>query len=193
MGDIAFRCTCGTVTGHLIGAESGASGSRLACYCNSCRSAELALGQPDPKPEPMPLFQTTPDRVVFDTGADRLAVMRLGPKSNTYRWYATCCDAPLAITGPSPKFPFVSFNLRRVADPDALGKVSSKVFVPQPGGGTKHTNVARFVYGIASRSIAARLSGRWKQTPFFDVATGTPNGPVRVLSSDERAALPLKG
>lgn len=30
------------------------------------------------------------------------------------------------------------------------------------------------------------------EPPFFDVVTKAPNGPIRLLSSEERAALPLK-
>lgn len=192
MADTAFSCTCGTLTGRIVGPIGGA-GMHIACHCNSCRCAELVLNQPDPRPAPVHVFQTTPDRVVIDAGADQLAVLRMTDKSKTYRWYAACCNAPLVTTGPGPGFPFASVNVGRITDPAPLGKPKAEAFVPQPGGGTKNKLGFGFVYGFLTRTMAARLSGRWKQTPFFDVATGTPNGPVRVLTSEDRAALPLKG
>jgi hypothetical protein len=190
--DLAFACTCGTVTGHLTGATSG-GGLHLACHCTSCRVAELALGQPDPRPGPVGLFLTTPDRVVLHSGADRLAVLKLGPRSSTWRWYASCCNAPLGNTGPRPGFPFASICTARISDSAALGPVRSEAFVPQPGGGTKHRHIGRFAVHLLKGALATRLSGRWKDTPFFDAATGSPKGPVRSLSAAERAALPQSG
>jgi hypothetical protein len=192
MGDLAFACTCGAVTGHLVGATSG-GGMHLGCHCTSCRQAELALGQPDPRPGPVCLFQTTPDRVQFERGTDQLGVLKLSPASKTYRWYATCCNAPLGNTGPGPGFPFFSLCTTRVTNRDALGRIRTEAFIPQPGGGTKHRNIGAFVYSLIRTGLASRLSGRWKQTPFFDVATAAPKGPIRTLTKAERAALPGSG
>ena len=191
MVDIAFACNCGKLRGELTGVGGG-QGTHALCYCSSCRSAEIVLGQPDPHPAPVSLYLTTPDHIRINAGAEHLAVLRISDKTKTYRWYAACCGAPLAITGDSPGFPFASVAVGRLADAAELGPVQCKAFLPKAGGGTRHTNVARFAWGMLSRSVIARLSGRWKDTPFFDVVTKAPNGPIRLLSSQERAALPLK-
>lgn len=192
MQSVHFGCTCGAVTGRIDGPITSA-GTHLACYCNSCRCAEIVLGQTDPRPDAVKVFQTTPDRLKFDTGVDKLGVLKLHKNSKTLRWYATCCNAPMVTTGPRAGFPFASLNVGRVTDPAALGKVRAEAFVPQPDGTTKNKLGFGFVYGFLTRTIAARLSGRWKQTPFFDLATGAPNGPIKELSSEDRASLPLKG
>lgn len=191
MARIGLSCTCGTLTGQLSHAKG--AGTHCVCFCRSCRSAQIVLGQPDPHPEPVPLYQTTPDRISIDTGADQLAVLRLSPATKTYRWYAACCNAPLAITGAGPGISFVSLCVDRLADAAPLGRVRCKAFVPQPDGTTKHTNLPAFAYGLISRAIAARMSGRWQDTPFFDPVTKEPKGPVRILTPEDRAALPLKG
>jgi len=43
------------------------------------------------------LYQTRPDCVHIDDGAEHLACLRLSPKG-LLRWYASCCDTPLANT-----------------------------------------------------------------------------------------------
>ncbi len=37
--------------------------------------------------------------------------------------------------------------------------------------------------------IASRLSGRWKETPFFDAVTGRPVAEPELISKSRRAAL----
>ena len=51
------------------------------------------------------VFQTTPARIEFTQGADQLACMRLSPKG-LMRWYARCCNTPIANTLPSPGMAF---------------------------------------------------------------------------------------
>jgi len=48
-----------------------------------------------------------------------------------------------------------------MADAAALGPVKCEAFMTKPGGGTRHTNPARLAWGMLSRSVTARLSGRW--------------------------------
>lgn len=192
MGALSFRCTCGTVTGHLTETGKG-HGILLTCHCNSCRAAEVALNQPDPGRDGVVLYQTTPDRVKFTTGQDQLAVMRLGPGSRTFRWHAACCGAPLFNTGPRPGFPFASLHVSRVDAPETLGPVRARAFVAQAGGAARHKNLGRFIYSLLQTGLTSRLSGRWKDTPFFDVGTGRTIPPLRTLTAEERAALPLRG
>ena len=59
----------------------------------------------------------------------------------------------------------------------------------QPDGKLKHKGMGRMLWTMANRMLAARMSGRWQQTPFFDVETGAPVVEPVVLSKEERAAL----
>lgn len=184
---LAFACACGALSGHLTPAAVQ-SGTHVVCYCADCRAGELYFNQPDPAPGPVNIFQLSPDGIVIEKGREKLALMRLSPKG-LFRWYAKCCNTPIATTLKSGKTPFAGFNTRRLADTTALGPVRTQGFVPQPGGGTKHINAAPAVYGLLSRMLSARLSGRWRETPFFDPTTGDPVADPHILTKDERRAL----
>lgn len=184
---IGFACSCGQLQGH-ISADAARSGTHIECFCADCRAAELYQGQPDPAPGGVDMFLTTPDAITITSGAEHLGLMRLGPHG-PLRWYATCCSAPLFNTLANPKRPFVSVMGGRLSQPDAIGPVVAKSFVPNPGGRPKHQGATGMVWALASRMIAARLSGRWRQTPFFDVETGKPVAEAKIPSKEERAAL----
>lgn len=134
------------------------------------------------------MFQTSPDTIQFSSGAEHLAILRLSPKG-PLRWYAACCNTPMFNTLSRPGLAFVTVLLSNTDDPAVFGPVAAESFVPQAGGAPKHKNGGRMVMGIMSRLAAARLSGRWKKTPFFDIATGEPRAPIHLIDKEERAAL----
>lgn len=182
---VAFGCTCGALTGRIAPATPR-SGTHLECFCNDCRAAQIHLGQPDPAPGGVAIFQTTPDAVTIVSGRNRLGVMRLGPRG-LLRWYATCCNAPLFNTLARPTLPFVGVLVDRLADPGRIGPVLAQSFVPNPAGGApRHKGAMRMTWRFLIRLAAARLSGRWRHTPFFDLATGAPVVAPRVLDKAER-------
>ncbi|MEX0276899.1 MAG: DUF6151 family protein [Ruegeria sp.] len=185
--DLVFSCHCGAVQGHIT-ASGVKSGTHVACFCKDCRAAQLYFQQPDPAPGPVDILQTTPEDIVFESGADRLGLMQLSPKGMP-RWYATCCNTPIATTTRTPKFPFVGFLADRLRVPDKLGPVKVRGFVPGPGGKQSHQGVRHAITGLLSRVVKSRLSGRWKDTPFFNIETGTPVVPPVILSKEQRTAL----
>lgn len=184
---LTFRCACGAVRGQLT-PRGLASGTHVDCFCADCRAGELLHDQPDPAPGAVDLFQMAPDAAQIDQGFDRLAVIRLGPKG-LLRWYATCCGTPMFNTLASPAFPFAALRTAVLEGPERLGPVRGHGFKPRPGGKPRHTGVVATVGGVLRRAISARLTGGWRNSPFFDPETGTPTAPVRVLSKSERAAL----
>lgn len=184
--DLAFSCDCGAVVGRLTCDAS--SGVHAVCFCRDCRAAELWLGRTDPAPGPVDVFQTTADRVHIDRGADRLGLLRLGPKG-LMRWYAACCNAPLFNTLASPKLAFAAIHTARLAAPDRIGPVRARGFVPKSGGGTRHAGAGIMVFRMLKGMAAARLSGRWRLTPFFDPDSGAPVVEAHIPSKQERAAL----
>lgn len=185
-GPVAFACDCGSLSGHIT-AKGVKSGTHVVCYCPDCRAGELYFDQPDPAPGPVDIFQMSPDAVVIEKGAEHLALMRLSPKG-LFRWYAKCCNAPIATTMRSVKLPFAGFNVRRIAEPERLGPVVAKGFI-QTESGHKHENFGRAAFSLLGRLISARISGRWRNTPFFNSETGEPVAEARILSKEERAAL----
>ncbi len=185
--DVAFACRCGAVTGRLT-AIGPAAGTRLQCHCRDCRDAVVWSGGDDPGTAGVGYFQTTPDRVVFESGRDRLGIVVW--RGTMFRWQAACCGTLLFHPAPSPGVPFDSAPVDRCTPPEAFGKVVAHAFLPRPGGGTRHSGAMALAAGLLTRSFAARLSGRWRQTPFFDPATRRPVAEPRRLTAADRAARP---
>lgn len=186
-GPQSLSCNCGGFRARLS-ADGLRAGTHVTCQCADCRAAHRHFGQPDPVGEGVHLFQTTPDALTIESGADKLAVMRLGPKG-LFRWYASCCNTPLFNTLASPKLPFSGIVADRFDDVAAIGPVMARAHIPKQGGGYRHEHFGRAGWGVLSRMIAARLSGRWRQSPFFNIETGEPRGPVTVLTKEARAEL----
>lgn len=183
----AFACNCGKLFGSIT-ARGVQYGTHVVCFCRDCRAAQIYFGQPDPAPEPVDIFQMAPEEIRIDGGIEHLAAMRLGPKG-MLRWYASCCNAPLATTSNTPKFPFAGFDVKRVSDPDCLGPVTTQGFIPQADGKHKHKRLGYAVAGIVTRVLKSRLSGSWRDTPFFDQNTGQTISTPVILSKEQRKAL----
>ncbi len=187
--DLPFSCDCGILHGVLVGAN-GSNGTRAECFCHDCRAAEVYAGQPDPAPGPVQLYQSVPNRVRIDGGKDQLAAFAFGEKG-PLRWQAQCCGATMFLTGRSPKLSFTSFRTDRLQDDSPLGPVRAQAFVRKENGKRGHRGLARFISGFAGRALAARVTGSWKQTPFFDTTTGKPVSDIHIVTKAERDALPL--
>ncbi len=184
--DLSFSCDCGALTGHIT-QQGVKSGTHVVCFCHDCRAAQLYFNQPDPAPGPIEILQMAPEEIVIDTGAEHLAAMQLSPKG-MLRWYAKCCSAPLATTPLTPKFPFAGFIVKRIPDASSLGPVTTRGFVPGSNGKQSHEKVRYAAFGLLKRVLKSRLSGSWKQTPFFKSETGAPVAQPTILTKEERAA-----
>ena len=182
MSSLPFACRCGTVRGRVTEVPAG---THARCYCRSCRAAAIHTGEGDPGQEGVTVWQTTPDRIEFDSGADHLAVFSFGEK-NLLRWQASCCGAALFNTMRSPQMPFAALHTPRLADTAALGPVSCAAFKPLPIGKARHENKRKMV-GVVLRMLGARLSSRWRKTPFF--RDGAPVSEVQVLPPGTRERL----
>ncbi|MCG7623153.1 DUF6151 family protein [Epibacterium sp. Ofav1-8] len=184
---LPFACSCGSLSGHVTGAAVK-QGFRILCHCADCRAVELYHGCPDPKGTGVDLLQLAPDMVRIDQGAEHLRLLQLSPRG-LYRWYAGCCGTPLFNGLRKPKLPFIAVRSALFSDPDRLGKVVAQAFVPQPGKPPRHEGAGRMTMKLASRMISAWVSGRWRQTPLFDLDSGAPVAKPQVLSKAERQDL----
>ncbi|AHD00418.1 DUF6151 family protein [Leisingera methylohalidivorans] len=188
MGDgLAFSCNCGALRGE-VSAQGIKDGTRVVCYCADCRANELHHGRPDPAPDPVDLFQLAPDSITITQGAAHLKALRFGPRG-PLRWYASCCGTPFANTLAKPTLPFAGMRADLFQDTSALGKIRAKAFLPVTGKQTRTKGGGVLAWGILSRMITSRLSGRWRETPFFDAATGKPVAEPELLCKDQRAKL----
>lgn len=185
MANVPFACRCGKVQGTL--ADVG-WGNHAQCFCQSCRAADIHTGDPDPGNDGIRIYQTTPDKISFQAGQDQLAVFSFGP-NNLLRWQVSCCGAAMFNTLRKPKVPFAGLVAARVSDPAALGPVATRGFIPTGDGKHRHEGMGTLVFGMIWRAFIGRVSGRWKQTPFFDLDTLQPVAEVQVLPKGETARL----
>lgn len=105
MRDVTFSCDFGSVKGvaHEVSPKSVC---HLVCYCKDCRAFARHLGQMEVL-EPgggSPLVQVMPARVEITEGQAHISCLKLAPRG-LYRWYAACCNTPIANTVSTPKLP----------------------------------------------------------------------------------------
>lgn len=160
----ALSCSCGTVTGTL---RARPRGMHIICHCGSCRAAHQHLTGTDV--EYVSLYMNVPDAIDIATGLEQVQAIKLSSKG-PLRWYAQCCKTPIANTLRSAKLPFATLHAGFIEDQSTLGPVRAEAFRPN-GQGTK--GGLAMGAGVLTRMITARLSGRWRNTPFFD-ADGAP-------------------
>lgn len=190
--DLILTCRCGQFRARLAG-EALPGGTHLVCYCKDCRAFARHLGAEETllPGGGSPLYQTTPNHLTIEAGAEHLACLRLGPKG-ILRWHTTCCNTPIANTMPKPTIPFVGLSRVTVNDADVpmlgpvIGDAFTKYVLPGQGAPTKDRGMGRLFWRFARRALAAYLAGA-RQSPFFDDA-GTPIREPRILSREERRA-----
>ena len=179
MADVTWSCECG-----LVEAKLPAKGNRIICYCESCRTFVAKLGRADRLDTwgGSELLQTMPQDVTFTKGAEHLVYTRLTDKG-PLRWYAGCCDTPMANTLSTRSFPFASFQVHDLQPKDALPPLTGMVNLSGATGHVdpvKKVNTARLMLDLLAGAAKAYLTGTVKKSPFFD-ASGAPIGPRRDL------------
>jgi hypothetical protein len=176
------------------------SGNRCVCYCDDCQSFACFLEQPDSILDPhggTDIFQTSPARLEIIAGKEHLACIQLWPKSNTVRWYASCCRTPIGNTPAEHRVPFVGV-IHSCMDLGALG-TADEVLGPVRGRFFRRfarVNQAAVPKGrtvlpilrLMRMLLAARVRRDQLRSPFF-----TPEGELKaaphVLSVEELQAV----
>lgn len=188
--DLPFSCRCGALTG-VLHAAGPKTVCHLVCYCRDCRAFARHMGVTD-QLEPgggSPLVQVLPARLDVLTGAEHIACKRLSEKG-LHRWYAACCNTPLANTVGSSRVPLAGMWRPIFADSQAFGPVVARGFVkcavPGQGAPAKDSGLVRMLASLVRRAAAAYLNGTARQSPFFD-ASGRPVATPQILSRRERS------
>lgn len=181
MADLDLRCACGAVRAVLRDVTSAGT-NRLVCHCRGCRAYAQHLGRADTLLDARggtDVVQLSPAQLEFTAGFDRLACLRMTP-TGVVRWYARCCDSPIANTLDRPGMPFVGLFTAALdtPDPDAVvGPVRARVNRRFPrdearrigaGGGALFRMLAHF----AVLTARWRWRGDHRRSPFFDPQTG---------------------
>ena len=83
--------------------------TRVVCYCRDCQAYAHALGNPGAALDALGgthIVAALQQHVAFTNGADSLAC--LSPtERGLRRWYASCCNTPIANTVRNPKLSHV--------------------------------------------------------------------------------------
>ena len=192
--DQAIRCHCGRLQGTL---SHRATCTRASCYCRDCQAYAHALGHPERVLDAQggtDIVASVQHHVTFTQGADSLACLSL-TEGGLMRWYAGCCNTPIANTARSPKVAYVGLVHTCLADSPATLDV---VFGPRRMAlNTKHAkskveesgvlSVASTMARVMRPVLRARVLGSWKHSPFFDAVHHEPVVQVRVLRPEELA------
>jgi hypothetical protein len=187
-----IHCRCG----HLRGAISAdARFVRATCYCRDCQAYAHALGKAGMVLDAQggtDVVATLQQDVTFEQGTDALACLSL-TEGGLLRWYASCCNTPIANTARDPKLSYLGLVHTCVGDsPSALDAAFGAARVPvntqDAKGAVEASAWPRLlaVLRIARRVLWARMSGTWKRTAFFR-SDGEPVVTPRVLGADELA------
>ncbi len=201
MTDVPLRCACGAVRGVVRDMAPG-NANRTICHCDDCQAFAHHLGQADEVLDGhggTEVFQIAPGRVEFTEGAEHLVCLRL-TDGGPYRWYADCCRTPIGNTPANWRIAFVGL-IRRCLDAgdetaaeSAAGPVRMRIFTQFATGDTatmtKLPGMTPWVmlrFGLSL--LGGMLSGRYRNTPFFD-RNGQPVATPHRVEGEERAQLP---
>lgn len=101
--------------------------------------------------------------------------MSLSPR-RLLRWYAGCCRTPVGNTPRNPKLSYAGL---------AHDCPSGPAFDKDAAFGPPRLAALKTAHNVGG----ARLSGRYKDNPFFQPGTAEPIVPAQVLSAEHSAAL----
>lgn len=207
--DVAIRCRCGEVTGTAAGVSSS-NGNRVVCYCDDCQAFGYFLNETaDLSGQDIlddhggtDIFQMSPGRLRIESGAEKLACVRLS-KVGMLRWFASCCRTPIGNTMSSDRLPFVGLiqscmDHSKTPRDQSLGPIRMRVFARYARGDVSNLNAAdglalSGLWGLGRVLILGRLSGSHRPSPFFDEA-GRYRAQPTVLTEAERERLrPAEG
>ena len=169
MAHLTWNCACGKVR-----ATMPAEGNRIVCYCESCRAFVERLGATDLLDEwgGSDLLQTMPHKVTFETGLENLSYMKITDKG-PLRWYAACCNTPIANTLPTRAFPFASFQTHQFTPEDALPPLKGHVNLSGATGrvdNVQKVSMLSLIASILGGAAVTYLTGKRRKNPFFNSA-----------------------
>lgn len=186
-----LQCACGSLKGHV---SLSFAVNHAMCYCKDCQAFMHALDRADVLDDRggTDIVQTTPQALQFSQGIGNLDCLRLTP-NGLLRWYTRCCNTPIGNTSPNHKLSFVGLihaslqGSGQAPLTESFGPVRMRGFTrsargePKPRATFSVMSIAR----LWSTVMSARLSGSYRQTPFF-TADGHCMVTPRVLSAGER-------
>jgi hypothetical protein len=182
-GELPLRCACGAVEA-VARRMSPDRVNHVICGCRYCRAYARHLGRDHDMLDSyggMGVFQMSPRDLLFLRGDNKIECLRI-TKKGRLRWYADCCNTPIAVTFATRQIPFMSVNCAFIdrsvgngAVKACLGPIAARV---NTRGKAPNKGLVRFLamHMRVGRLISQwRLSGDYKYSPFFDPNTGAPH------------------
>jgi hypothetical protein len=199
--DISLKCQCGAMRG--IATEIAPEKSnRVVCMCGDCQAFAHFLGKADSvldKNGGTDIFAVAPCNLQITQGREHLKCVRLFEKG-LCRWYAGCCNTPIANTMPFARMPFagvVHSIMDHAGDGEtrdqALGPIRARIYGMSGIGAlpadTHQTAPPSMILRVMRFLLVGFIAGRHTPSPFFDSNTGKPVVQPKVLSPSERENL----
>ena len=181
-----MKCFCGSLRGVAFD-FSPSSGVRLACMCDTCQAYAHHLEQADKILDQYggtDIFQISPSHLSLMEGIENLRCLRLEGRG-VLRWYAGCCNTPVANTLASAKVPFIGVP-HTFMDHEGHGRTREEDLGPLLARTMGKYGIGKLpsdAYRSAPLSIIGRslrllliawLKGQHRPSPFFDTNTGQP-------------------
>ncbi|MFL6587754.1 MAG: DUF6151 family protein [Luteimonas sp.] len=185
---VELRCRCGQLRGEVDNAHAY---GHARCYCRDCRAYARFLGADDVLDAQggTAIVAVPPDAIRFTAGEARLACLSLSD-TGVLRWYADCCQAPIANTARDARVAYVGVIAGALEPQDRDAAFGPPRFVlnqASPEGHVPGTPLATAIGGgrIFLRLLAARLRGL-RNRAFFD-AGGAPVRTPQVVDAPRGA------
>ena len=168
---------------------------RGVCYCRDCQAYAHALARDSGILDAQggtDVVATMQSNVTLTHGTEALACLSLSP-NGLLRWYASCCNTPIANTTRNRRMSYVGLVHTCLHDAsesldEAFGPVRMRVNTRSARGPVKSTPFGTLtaVAGLSLALVRARIDGSYRRTPFFD-SDGMPVASPRILTREERA------
>ncbi|MEO8315668.1 MAG: DUF6151 family protein [Pseudomonadota bacterium] len=190
-----LQCRCGMLVGLV---EVTGSESHCLCYCRDCQAFAHFLGDAAAILDERggsEIVQTVPSSIEFTQGRDQLACIRLTGKG-LLRWYARCCNTPIANTPANYKLSFAGIVHSclvggRASVENSFGPIDMCVHTRSARGRDRlaQKGVLKGIVAILRTLAVARVTGRYRRTPFFAWRDGKPVVVPQVLSAERRTEI----
>ncbi|MET0986737.1 MAG: DUF6151 family protein [Steroidobacteraceae bacterium] len=190
LSDRQLSCRCGQFRASLAAA---APVQHIRCYCRDCQTYAHVLDCADVTLDECRgthILATVQQYLSFTPDSNSLACISLSA-DGPLRWYAKCCDTPIANTARSPRFAYVGIVHTCLGGPVAVTAAYGPTRLSlhtKSGRGAVSSGVldtAAVMARIMGPVLRARIDGGWKRGPFF-VDHARPVSSPRILSPGER-------
>lgn len=192
--DIPLSCRCSKLTGAAANVHP-ARIRRIVCMCDDCQAYAHYLKREDlldanGGTEVVPLV---PAALKITAGKEHLRCLRLTGKG-MYRWYAGCCNTPIANSMQSPKIPFAGVVRAFIKWNDAdfpspvYARVQAKFGIGEIPADARRTASFKVIVTTVGFLLRGWLRRQFRPSPFFDAA-GQPVVEPYILTHAEREKL----